>query len=86
MLAAAPAWFADNVVAIAVGTLLVLTFVVVRMIQKVALRTVLLCLIAAVAVFVYANRVPLKACADTCECVIARQRVTVPTCEPAFSL
>lgn len=80
MLAAAPAWFADNLTAIAGGTLLVLTVLVVRMVQKAALRLALLVLIGAVAVFAYVNRVELKACATTCECRLVNQDLTVPGC------
>lgn len=86
MLAAAPAWFADNVTQIAVGTLLVLTVLVVRMIQKATTRAILLGLIALVAIVVYVNRRPLEACAKTCECEIAGQHVTVPTCDPGLDL
>lgn len=86
MVAAAPAWFADNVTQIAVGTLLVLTVLVVRMIQKASMRAVLLGLIALVALFVYTNRRPLEACARTCECEIAGRHLTVPTCDPDLSL
>ena len=86
MVAAAPAWFADNVTQIAVGTLLVLTAVVLRTIQKTTTRAVLLGLIVLVAVFVYVNRRPLEACARTCECEIAGQHLTVPTCDPDLSL
>lgn len=86
MLAAAPSWFADNVLQIAVGTLVVLTVLVVRMIQKTTMRLVLLGLIALVAVFVYANRRPLETCAKTCECEISGQHITVPTCNPDLPL
>ena len=86
MLAAAPSWFADNVTQIAVGTLLVLTVLVVRMIQKATTRAVLLALIALVALFVYVNRRPLEACAKTCECEIAGKHITVPTCDTDLSL
>ena len=86
MHAAAPAWFADNVTQIAVGTLVVLTVLVVRMIQKASLRLVLLGLIALVALFVYVNRRPLEACAKTCECEISGRHITVPTCDPDLSL
>ncbi|MGH9276059.1 MAG: hypothetical protein ACRDZU_15550 [Acidimicrobiales bacterium] len=86
MLAAAPSWFADNVTQIAVGTLLVLTVLVVRMIQKATTRAVLLALIALVALFVYVNRRPLEACAKTCECEIAGKHITVPTCDTNLSL
>ncbi len=56
------------------------------MIQKATTRAVLLGLIAALAVFVYANRTSLERCARTCECDIAGQHVTVPTCDPDLSL
>lgn len=86
MLAAAPAWFADNVTLIGVGTLVVLTVVVLRMIQKATMRAVLVALIALVALLIYANRAPLEACAKTCECEIAGRHLTVPTCDPDLSL
>lgn len=80
MLAAAPAWFADNLTEIVIGTLLVLTLVVVRMVHAVVMRAVLLVLIVAVGGFAYANRAELRACATTCECRLLGQDVTVPTC------
>ena len=81
MLAAAPAWFADNLTPIAGGTLLVLTLLVVRMVQKAAVRLALLVLIAAVAAFAYGYRTELKACATTCECRVAGQDITIPGCD-----
>jgi hypothetical protein len=86
MLAATPAWFADNVAQISVGTLLVLTVLVIRLVQKVALRMVLVGLIVVVGLFVYVNRAPLTACAKTCECEIAGKHITVPTCDPDLKL
>ncbi|MEQ1788757.1 MAG: hypothetical protein ABL966_17030 [Acidimicrobiales bacterium] len=85
-LAATPAWFADNVAQIAVLTLLVLTVLVVRLVQKATLRLVLLGLIAAVALFTYVHRRELQACARTCECQIAGQDASVPTCDPELDL
>ncbi len=86
MLAATPTWFSGNLTEIAIGTLVVLTVVVLRLVQKVALRLTLLALIAAVALFVYVNRAPLEACARTCECRIADRDITVPTCQPDLGL
>jgi hypothetical protein len=86
MLAATPAWFANNLPQIAVGTLLVLTFLVIRLVQKVMVRTVLLGLIALVGLVVYVNRAPLRACAQTCECEIGGRHITVPTCQPDLEL
>ena len=86
MLAATPAWFADNLAQISGGTLLVLTIVVIRVVQKVVVRTVLLVLIAAVGIFVFANRDALRTCARTCECDIAGAHVTVPTCTSDLKL
>lgn len=86
MLAAAPAWFADNLVQIAAVTLLLLTIVIVRMIQKMALRVTLIAIVGAIAVFVYANRVELEVCAKTCECTLVGRHVTVPTCQSDLEL
>jgi hypothetical protein len=86
VLAAAPAWFAENVAPIAVGTLVVLTVLVVRMVQKAMVRAVLLGLIALTALFVYVNRAPLEACAKTCECEIGGRHLTVPTCDSRLDL
>ena len=86
MLAATPAWFADNLTQISVGTLLVLTFLVVRLVQKMAMRMALLVLIAAVGLFVYVNRAPLETCAKTCECEIAGKHLTVPICNADLKL
>lgn len=81
MLAAAPAWFSENVLPISGGTLAVLAILVLRMIQKALVRAVLLGLIVLAAGFVYVNRDPLETCARTCECTIAGRHVTVPTCQ-----
>lgn len=86
LLAATPAWFADNVAQISLVTLLVLTLLVVRMVQKAMVRLVLLGLIAAVALFVSVNREPLRACARTCECQIADRDIDVPLCDSDLSL
>lgn len=86
LVGAAPAWFADNLTVIAVVTLGVLAILVLRLVTDVVTRGVLLVLIVAVGVFVYVNRAPLKACATTCECRIAKQDVEVPTCDPDLHL
>lgn len=86
VVAAAPAWFADNLTVIAVGTLLVLTILVIRMIQKTMLRVILLCLIGGLAVFVYVNNEALERCATTCECRLVDRDITVPSCDPNLDL
>ncbi len=86
VVAAAPAWFADNLTVIAAGTLLVLTVLVVRMIQKTALRVVLLCLIGGVAVFVYANNDALQRSATTCECRLVDRHITIPSCDTGLDV
>jgi hypothetical protein len=86
LLAAPPRWFADNIVQISLVALVVLTVLVLRMVQKTAMRITLLVLIAAVALFVYVNREPLKACAETCECEIADRNLDVPFCDPDLDL
>ncbi len=86
ILAATPDWFADNVTQIAIVTLLVLTGLVLRLVQKMTMRVGLLVLIGLVALFVYVNRDPLKACAKTCECQIADRDISIPMCDPDLDL
>ena len=86
MLAATPAWFADNLTEISAGTLLLLVLLVVRLVQKAAIRMALLALIAVVGVLVYVNRGPLEACAKTCKCDLGGRHVTVPTCNTDLKL
>lgn len=81
MLAATPTWFSGNLTQISLGTLVVLVVVVIRLVQKVLLRTALLTLIAVAGLLIYANRDALQVCAKTCECELAGHRVTVPTCQ-----
>lgn len=81
VLAAAPAWFSENLALIAVVTLALLTVAVLRMVQKATLRLTLLALIAVVALAVYLNRAPLEACARTCSCSLGGRTVTVPLCD-----
>lgn len=85
-LAATPAWFANNVAQIAIVTLLALTVVVVRMVQKLAVRLLLLGLITGVGLFVYVHRDALEACARTCECQIADRDISVPLCDSDIEL
>jgi hypothetical protein len=86
VLAATPTWFAGNLTQISLGTLLVLTLVVIRMVHAVITKVTLLTLIVLLALFVYVNRAPLKACAQTCECEIAGKHLTVPTCDSHLKL
>lgn len=86
MLAATPAWFADNLSSISTGTLLLLVLLVVRLVQKAAVRMALLALIAVVGVLIYANRDALQVCAKTCECELGGRHVTVPTCNTDLRL
>ena len=84
--AATPAWFADNIAPLSLVTLVLLTFGVLRLIEKSATRIVLLALIFAVAVFVVLNRTELETCARTCECQVMEQDVDVPFCDPDLEL
>ncbi len=86
MLAATPAWFADNLPQISVGTLLILMLVVLRFVQKMVVRIILLVLIGVAGLLVYINRAPLQACAKTCVCEIAGKHITVPTCRTDLKL
>jgi hypothetical protein len=84
--AAPPAWFADNVVQIGLVGVAVTTFLLLRFVQKTTTRVVALSLLAALALFVYVNRAPLRACAQTCECRIADRDIDVPFCETDLTM
>ena len=86
LVGAAPSWFADNLLLIGAVVLAVVTILVVRVVKDATTRLILVAVVVGVAVFVYANRVPLEACARTCECRIVRQDVTVPFCDPDLEL
>jgi hypothetical protein len=81
LLAAAPAWFADNLPAITIGAMAVVAALVLWVLQKLALRVICLSVFAALALFVYVNRVPLELCARTCECRLVGVDITVPVCD-----
>jgi hypothetical protein len=86
LVAAAPMWFADNLYLIAIVVLAVVTLLVLRVVTDAASRFIIVGAVVALAVFVYVNRVPLEACARTCECRIVRQDVTVPFCQSDLEL
>lgn len=82
LVAASPSWFADNITQISLVALVVTTGLVLKLVSSAVTRTVLLALIAVTALFVYANRDALQACAKTCECQVADRDITVPFCDP----
>ena len=86
LVGAAPAWFADNLVLIAGIVLAVVTVLLARMVKDATTRLIMVAVVVVVAVFVYANRVPLEECARSCECRIVRQDVDVPFCNPDLEL
>lgn len=86
IVAATPAWFADNVAVIALVVLVVVTVLVLRLVKHVVTKSALLALIAAVAVLVYVNRAALETCATDCECEVADRELTVPFCESELDL
>ena len=86
MLAAAPSWFADNVALIAGVVLLALVILVLRVVKETITRGLLLAVLLGAGVLVYVNRDALEACAETCECEIADQDLSVPFCDPNLDL
>lgn len=68
---------------IGIGALVVIVlvaFFVLRFVQKMALRVVLLGLLAGIGVFVWWERDNLRQCVPTCSCSIAGYKVQVPDC------
>jgi len=86
VLAAAPAWFSENLLLIAGVTLAIVTLLIVRMVHKAMVRVILLGAVALVAGLVYANREPLETCARTCQCSLGGEVVTVPLCRRDLDL
>jgi hypothetical protein len=82
VVAATPAWFADNITIIALVALVLVTFLVLRLVKAAVTKVVLLAVIAGVAVLVYVNRAALETCARDCECELADREVNVPFCDP----
>ncbi|MFL6206243.1 MAG: hypothetical protein ACJ739_12930 [Acidimicrobiales bacterium] len=82
---AAPSWFADNLLLIAAVVLVLVTLLLLRVVKGAA-RITFVAVVAGIALFIFVNRVPLEACARTCECRIVRQDVTVPFCDPDLQL
>jgi hypothetical protein len=67
---------------VAIGLLVVLGLLVVRLFQKVVLRVVLLGLLAGLGVFVWAQRAQLADCGCGATCRVAGVDVQVPDCPP----
>jgi hypothetical protein len=66
---------------VALVVLVLFGLLVLRMVQKMVLRVVLLGLLAGLGVFVWAQRDALADCAKTCDCRFAGQDVHVPSCD-----
>lgn len=64
--------------------LLVLVLLVVRFIQKLVLRLVLVGLMVLVGIGVYVSRDELAECTETCSCQLFGQDVDVPFCRESF--
>ena len=60
--------------------LLVLALLVIRFIQKLVLRLVLVGLLVVVGIGIYVNRAELAECTRTCSCQVADRQVDVPFC------
>jgi hypothetical protein len=82
LIAALPAWYADHVPQVTIGVLAVIAGLILWLVQKMAIRLAFMGVFAALALFVYANRIPLEQCARTCECRLVEQDITVPICDP----
>lgn len=71
-----------NVALVVLAALAVLAFLVVRMVQKMVVRVVVVGLLAGLAVYVWYERDELGECNETCACSVAGFDVQVPGCPP----
>ena len=86
VIGAAPTWFADNLLLIGGIVLAVVALLIAKVAKDATTRFIFIGVVVGIAVFIYANRVELEACARTCECRIVRQDITVPLCDPDLEL
>jgi hypothetical protein len=82
VLGAVPAWFTDNLVAIAAITLGLLALLVFRTVQRAATRLLLSALLLGALLFVVLQRDQLTQCGRTCSCRVVNVDVDLPACEP----
>jgi hypothetical protein len=68
----------QTVAIIAIAVLVVSSVLVIRFVQKVATKIVLLAVLAGLALLAWNARVELSQCAQTCDCRIYGQDVHVP--------
>ena len=82
LLAALPDWLDPEllqwIILVVIAVLLYVMYVVVRFVQRAALKLVLFGLLAGVAVSLWIQRTDLENCARTCECSLYGQTVEVP--------
>ncbi len=80
--AALPDWLDPNllqwVILVVIAVLLYLMYVVVRFVQRAAIKLVLFALLAGIGVSLWVQRTDLQDCARTCECSLYGQTVDVP--------
>ena len=82
LVAALPDWLDPNllqwVILVAIVVLLYLMYVVVRFVQRAAIKIVLFALLAGIGVSLWVQRTELEDCARTCKCSLYGQTVDVP--------
>jgi hypothetical protein len=70
-----------TIVLVALGTVAVVTFLVMRMIQKVVLKIVLVGALAGLGTYLWSERADLDDCRQKCPCTFASFEVQVPWCK-----
>jgi hypothetical protein len=82
VLAAAPEVLNDNVLLFSGIVLGALALFVIRTVRRLAVRLLMLGLLAGVAVLLYVERDDLEDCGRTCTCRVAGVDFDLPACEP----
>lgn len=82
LVAALPEWLdpvlLQWILLVVIAVLLYLMYVVVRFVQRLALKTMLFLVLAAVGLSLWFQRTDLQDCARSCECSLYGQRVDIP--------
>jgi hypothetical protein len=71
-----------TVALVGIGALALLAFLVVRLVQKMVLRVILLGVVVGLGAYLWGQRAELEDCVPDCSCTFAGFEVDVPGCTP----
>lgn len=79
-------WVRDHLPVVVMVALTLVTFLVLRLVVRMFTRVVALGVIAALALFVSAERQSIRECSRSCECELVGAIVDIPFCRESYRL